>query len=288
MDGLLTAVKTVARSDQPHLATASDSHKPDLEDHAPRPQTKSDTDPASPGYILEVLKSKPDRDHLSQVLTTLDPSNKEIGIKDFDIRLPSPTTAQILQLLVSTTIPDHWDSLKVDSRASKSQDAKIRAALLRCLCSVAGVSSLITQLRTLITASRSSQQAEGSSYHLQIRAILAVLSALLKPNDFLLRVYADISTVYGSETKVQVAWKEFISLIAASRVLPIAAEALTLDKESSGTPSISWVGEGPSYASWLGHGICYMVSKAGPINQGTLKAVSSMTSRALSLGYIGI
>lgn len=284
MDGLLTAVKTVSHNDQPSLVDSDHPQKHDIEVNTPRMQAREDTDPASADHILEVLKSKPDRDELFQMLTALDPSNKDAAARQFDIRLPSPTTTQILQILVSTTIPDQWNSL---GAKAGPKDAKIRASLLRCLCSVAGISSLAAQLRWLITAARSSQQTGGSSYHLQIREVLSVLSALLKPKDFLLRLYADITSVYDNGTKVQVAWKEFSSLIASSRVLSIAAEALTIDKKSSDSASISWVGEGPSYASWLGERICYMVSKTDPDSQEWWKAAASLTSRALSLGYTG-
>lgn len=96
MDGLLTAVKTVSRHEQPSLETADDSNKRDLEISAPQPQAKPDTDPTSTDHILGVLKSKPDRDQLFEILATIDPSSKESARKGFDIRLPSPTTAQIL------------------------------------------------------------------------------------------------------------------------------------------------------------------------------------------------
>lgn len=288
MDSLLTAVKTVSHNDQPSLVNTSVSRNDHVENHASVPKSRSDIDPTSADHILGVLKSKPDRDDLFYMLTILDPLNKEITTRQFDIRLPSPTTAQILHVLVSTTIPDHWDSLKVKSKDFRSRDAKVKAALLRCLSSVGGVSSLVAQLRTLITASRSSSQhAEGSSSPLQIMDILAVLAALLKPTDFLFRLHTDISTVYDNETKKQVAWKEFISLVAASRVLSISAEALSVLNESSDLTSFSWVGEGPPYASWLGQSICHMASKIDPNSHGHWKAVGSLTSRALSLGYIG-
>lgn len=288
MDGLLTAVKTVSHNDQPSLVDPDDPQKHDFEVSMPRPQARLDTDRTSADHIVEVLKSKPDRDELFQMLMALDPSNKDAAARQFDVRLPSPTTAQILQVLVSTTIPDHWSSLEAKPKDARSKDTEIHSALLRCLCSIAGISSLAAQLRWLITAARSSsQQAEGSSYYLQIRDVLSVLSALLKPKDFLLRLYADISSVYDNGTKVQVAWREFSSLIASSRVLSMAAEALTIDKVSSDSASISWVGEGPSYASWLGGCICHMVSKTDPNSQEWWKAAASLTSRSLSLGYTG-
>lgn len=289
MDGLLTAVKTVSHTNQSSLVNTDKPRTNDAQNHVSRPKSKSsDTDPTSADHILAVLKSRPDRDELFRVLAKLDPLNKEITTRQFDIRLPSPTAAQILQVLVSTTIPDHWDSLKVKTKDSKSKDSKIKATLLRCLCSVAGISSLVAQLRTLIAASRSSSQhAEGSSSNIQIKDILAVLAALLKPNDFLFRLYADISTIYDNDTKKQVAWREFVSLMAASRVLSISAEALAVAKDSGDLTSFSWVGEGPLYASWLGQSVCYMASKIDPNGQEDLKAISSLTSRALSLGYTG-
>lgn len=288
MDGLLTAVKTVSHDEQSPLVKADNAQQDVSESHISTPKSKLDNDPMSADHILGVLKSKPDRDELFQVLTILDPSNNKITTKQFDIRLPSPTTAQILQVLVNTTIPDHWVSLKAKAKDIKSRDAKVRAALLRCLCSVAGVSSLVAQLRSLISDSRSpSQNAEGSSSHIQIKDILGVLNTLLKPNDFLLRLYTDISSIYDNNTKKQVAWREFVSLIAASRVLSITAEALTIVMEPSDPSSFSWVGEGPPYASWLGHNISCMASKIDPDSPSDWKAAASLTSRALSLGYTG-
>ena len=281
MDGLLTVVQTVKCDEQQPLGRKEDS----LEQN-PSATEPTESDPTSAHHILAVLKSKPDRDDLWQILATLDPSNNDSG-RHLDIRVPSPTTAQILQVLVSTTIPDHWDSLNVKSKDAKSRNARTRAALLRCFSSVAGLSSLVAQLRTLIATSRSPQQAEGSSTELQIKDILTALSSLLRPNNFLFRLYQDISGLYESETKRRVAWQELISLVAASRVLSNAAEALTIIKDPSDLASVSWVGEGVHYASWLSKGICHMVLNTESACPENYKAIGSLTSRALSLGYTG-
>lgn len=289
MDGLLTAVKTVTRDSRSSPESTADFNRHDLqpretglkEDAAVKDQTSST-------HILGMLRSKPERDELFQVLKILDPSNREIAPDQFDIRIPSPISAQILQVLVSITIPDVWSLLNANSKDAKSRDTKLRAAMLRCLSSVAGVSSLIAQLRSLITASRSSaEHAQGSGSEIRIRDILEVLAALLEPKDFLLRLYTDISTLYHNETQKQITWRELMSLVAASRILSTAAESLTLIKESTGLSKISWVGEGPRYASWIGDNICYMASKADPDDNGAWKSVSSFTGRALSLGYTG-
>lgn len=292
MEELLTPVKTVTRDDQ-SLLRPSDEQKNNAKNTETEPKSQPDGDPSSPDYILGILRSKPDRDQLYEVLHTLDPANKAVANRVFDIRVPGPTTAQILQILVSTTIPDHWNSLEADSGSQASQgqkrkDPKLRGVLLRCLSSVAGISSLVSQLRTLLATHNSVPEHDnGSGRHLVIRDILAVLSALLKPEDFLVRLYTDICALHGNATQQQVAWRELISLVAAGRVLSTAAEALTSIKDLDNLKSISWVGEGASYASWLGRNIRHMATKIDTNNQEAYKSVALITGRAMSLGYIG-
>ncbi|RAK96370.1 telomere length regulation TEL2 family protein [Aspergillus ibericus CBS 121593] len=288
MDGLLTAIKTVKPDQQPALSPAGE--RPNLvttsDGQAARPKADLPGDATSSDHILAVLKSKPDQDELAQMLAVLDPSNKATAPDGFDIRVPRPVTAQILNALVNNTIPDHWDSLDARSRGSKAGNKKLRAALLRCLSSVAGISCLVAQLRSLITACRSSaQQAKSSGHNIQIRDILAVISALLEPSDFAYRLHADIGRLYSNATQKQVAWRELLSLIAASRVLSTAAEALTLVSELDGLATISWVGEGSKYASWIGANICHMASKIALDDEEAWKAVALLSGRALSLGY---
>ncbi|PLB55839.1 hypothetical protein P170DRAFT_461602 [Aspergillus steynii IBT 23096] len=283
MDGLLTEIKTVTHDQRASLSPATDApQKHGTEKHKSDPELVVDKDQASPQHILTVIKSKPDHFELSRVLATLDPSSKHSNPSGFDIRIPSPTTAQILNALVSITIPDHWESLNPIAKGSKSSGVKTRAALLRCLSSVAGISCLVTQLRSLIAAARSSKASERP---IQTRDLLSVISALLEPRDFALRLYTDIDSLYGNATQKQIAWRELLSLIAASRVLSTAAEALTLVSGVDGVASSSWVGDGSKYASWIGLNVTYMVSRIDPDKEGYWKAAASLTGRALSLGY---
>ncbi|KAE8319412.1 telomere length regulation protein-domain-containing protein [Aspergillus transmontanensis] len=287
MDGLLTEVKTVTHDRDPSLSIVKERPVHGLERHDATSKADNDADPTSADYILTVLKSRPDRAGLSDALNVLDPSNKYITPKVFDIRVPSPTTAQILNVLGTITVPDHWASLNVRSKGSTSEDNKLRAALLRCFSSVSGISCLVTQLLSLMaTARSSSQQAKASGSQIQIRDILTILSALLKPKDLILRIYMDIEALYSNATQQQVAWREFLSLIAASKVLSATAEALTLAGDFDSLSTILWIGDGAQYTSWLGTNICHMVSKFDLDNQDAWKAVASLTGRALSLGYI--
>ncbi|GLB06870.1 telomere binding protein [Aspergillus tubingensis] len=288
MDGLLTAVKTVKHSQQPILSAAAEGIYSATTSNGSEHRSKADLpgDPTSSDHILAVLKAKPDEHELAQVLAILDPSNKTASPNGFDIRVPRPVTAQILNALVSITIPDHWEALGPQSQNSKSGNTKLRAALLRCLSSVAGISCLVTQLRSLIAASRSSaEQAKSSGHKIQIRDTLAVISALLEPSDFAFRLYADMDNLYSNATQKQVAWRELLSVLAASKVLSTAAEALTLISELDGISTISWIGEGSKYATWLGSNICYMASKTALSDEEALKSVALLTGRSLSLGY---
>lgn len=287
MDGLLTAVKTVKRDSESPLVSAAE-----IQDHGnhTKPAIDLDQHDISSSQAIDVLRSHPHREEVFSILSALDPFNKSRHIqspKDFDIRIPSPTTAQILRLLVSTTIPNHWTSL--NAKVTTSKETKTRATILRCLSSVAGLGSIVTQLRSLIASARtSSQQAEGSSSTLAIQDLLSVLASLLEPKDFLFRLFSDISALYHTKPKKQVAWRELVSLVGAGKILSTAAEALTIIREPSFSSSISWVGEGIHYSSWLGKNIAHMASKLKTEDgDDDWKSLAFMTGRGLSLGYAG-
>ncbi|KAE8149761.1 telomere length regulation protein-domain-containing protein [Aspergillus avenaceus] len=286
MDGLLTEVKTATHNREPTLSVAKERPSNALERNEAPPKTEIIADPASADYILTVLRSKPERAELIHVLSILDPAKKDKLPADFDIRVPSPTTAQILNALVTITVPDQWASVSTSLKGATPEDNKVRGALLRCFSSISGLSCLVAQLRSLISSTRSSSQdVKASGSQIQLADTLAVLSSLLKPKDFTLRLYTDIEMLYGSVAQKQIAWKEFISIIAASRLLSIAAEAVTLAKESDSLKHSSWIGTGPEYASWLGENICHIASKLGMENKDSWKAIASLTGRGLSLGY---
>ncbi|KAJ5991472.1 hypothetical protein N7522_011679 [Penicillium canescens] len=279
MDDLLTAVKTVRRDPEFSLTPVATVQSEDVSS-----KHDFDLDNLSARHIIDLLKSNPDHDQVFAAVTALDPFSKSKATKDFDLRIASPVTAQILRVLVSTTIPVHWRSL--DAKDSKGKDAKARAALLRCLSNIAGLGALVAQVRHLInTARTSAQEAQGSSTQLVIKDLLAVLAALLEPKEFLLRLSTDISAVSGTKVRQQITWRELVSLVAAGKILSTAAEALTIVDETSSLSSISWVGTGSQYASWLGRNISYMTLKLAPDNESDWASVALLTGRALSLGY---
>lgn len=282
MDGILTAMRTVTRHDQNLQLGLSSEH-----DGAKNLGAASQLplDHSSPEYIIGLFKSNPSQEQLEEALLTLDVSNNSLE-KAFDIRLPTPVTVQILHVLVSITIPDHWGILEA-VQGNRKTGQKLKVALLRCLFSVVGISAVVAQLRTLIATFNSSTQSEGSGKKLIIRDTISFLSILLKPRDTLLRLYTDIFTLYDNSIKKQIAWRELISLFAAGRILSTVAEALALIKDQDHIEPLAWIGEGTSYASWLGHNLHNMTSKIDYNDGEAWKSAGLVTGRALSLGYTG-
>lgn len=289
MDGLITEIKTIRHDQDPGLTPREQKfNDAGSETKEPTPTGESSPDISSPTHILSTLKSSPSQNELSQAIFALDPFRKSVSAATFDIRVPSPVSAQLINTLVCTTIPDHWESIGAGSKNSLTSNKKLQAALLRCLSSVPGISCLVTQLRSLISQSRaSSQQADASGSGIRIRNILEVISALLEPTDFLWRLYTDIGVAYSNGIQRQVSWKELTSQIAGGRVLSVSAEAVPLAGGSDIPAKTSWVGTGSQYASWLGTNIYHMASKLNVGDEEQWKALASLTGRALSLGYPG-
>jgi telomere length regulation protein len=286
MDDLLSAVKTVNNREESQISKSL------IRDSETGQQIPSHLDADSAESILEILRSKPGRAQVIQVLHLLDPARAPE--KGFNITVPNSSAAQILHVLISTTIPDHWNSLGGDHDAEPSaqseMDTKPKAALLRCLSSVAGIGALIVHLRSLLAAQDSStkQVKDDSGNLLIIRDLLCVLSSLLKPQGLLLHVYKATLRLIDSSTHRELIWKELTALLAAGKVLSTAAEALAAIKDLSVSRSVLWIGEGSNYASWLGKRVCQMASKLQPSETEAWKSLAFFTGRALKLGYPGI
>ncbi|KAJ5994476.1 hypothetical protein N7451_010200 [Penicillium sp. IBT 35674x] len=279
MDGLLTVVKTVKQDSDHSLATVDSRRRSDA---LTKPSVIGPDEDLTPNQIIDVLRSQPSSEQISAVLAALDPFNK-FKTLNVDIRVPGPVSAQILQILVSTTIPDHWASVVGNDK--KVRKTKIRAALLRCLSSVAGIGSLVARLRSLIASARASaQQTQGSSSHSAIQDVLSVLAALLEPKVLLFRLYGDNLSLYDNHTRQKVSWNEIVSLVASGKIVSTAAEALAMANQIQ-LSSITWVGDGRRYASWLGANISHFISKLDINDEGGRSFVASFTERALSLGY---
>lgn len=274
MGDFLTEVKTVTlrqREDQ------GKPQKPLLEEIQPakpliQPQR---VHISSPEDVLQTLRSQPDIEALEHVLIYL---NRRQDEGDFNIKVPSPSSAKIINELVSTTISDFWGSL-----------SGLKHLFLECLRSVAGIGAVLARLRLLTTQYQPSKEPTKPSSSAQpILDLIAVLSQLLQTDHLLHRVFQDVSRFVESPAKRDMLWKEFIASIASGRIISAVAEAEILTEAKSSRLDKSWVSDGSEYSAWLGRSLAVMLRHStSSDSRGLVKAATLLCGKSFNIGYPG-
>ncbi|EDN08116.1 predicted protein [Histoplasma mississippiense (nom. inval.)] len=281
MDELLTAVKAVENREELSVSKPPRTSVPTKEEKcSSHPSTINSLE-----EVLHTLKSSPDKRRVVQVLGFLDPAQGLGG--GFNITAPTAQAAQILHIVITTTIPDHWGGLGDEDSPAPEGDhkPKPKAALLRCLSSLAGIGALVAHLRSLLSKQDSLPSEKRSGNKIVIQDLITVLSLVLKPPDLLFNLYVNISSNIERPAQRQIMWKELISLLAAGKVLSVAAESLLTIKDIKLPGSIHWIGDGNMYASWLGRCISRMASKVQSTDLDCWNYLAQFVGRSLSLGY---
>lgn len=237
--------------------------------------------PASlPDDAREILKSQPDNEALIAVLQYLQYGTE--GKHDFNVRLPSPKASQIINILVTVTIPDQWLHLKAH-KLSK-QEMQVKKLLLGCLKSVAGIGALLMQIRQLSVTN------SDKTDHL-LKDAISVVSLLLTGNETLKYFLADTNKLFNSDIQRCVYWQEVLSLLAGSKVLSTMAQALTSIQQSDDKEAIPlWLGDGSEYSRWLARNLstaAIISSSGGGPESSQINMLSQVLKRGLSLGYRG-
>ncbi|KAK5199201.1 telomere binding protein [Exophiala xenobiotica] len=236
------------------------------------------TSPASlPDDAREILKSQPDNEDLIAVLQYLQYGTE--GKHDFNVRLPSPKASQIINILVTITIPDQWLHLKVHNLSK--QEMQVKKLLLGCMKSVSGIGALLMQIRQLsVTNSDKTDQL--------LKDAISVLSLLLTGNSTLKYFLADTNKLFTSDIQRRVYWQEVTSLFAGSKVLSTMARALTSTQQSDEKAVPLWLGDGSEYSRWLARNLstaAIISSSAGGPESSQINMLSQVLKRGLSLGY---
>ncbi|KAK5055950.1 hypothetical protein LTR84_012500 [Exophiala bonariae] len=225
-----------------------------------------------------ILDNQPDREDLVAVLQYL-----QYGIEgkhDFNIRLPGPKASQILNVLVTVTIPDQWLHLRGSSLAKP--EAQLRKLLIAPLASIAGIGALLMQIRRL-----------SSTNHTEVDSVLedaiSILAAILERQFLLGRFMSDAKQFFTNETARRVFWQEVTSLVAGSKILTTMAQVFALVKPlGDRLPGCQWLGDGAEYSKWLSRNIS---AAAIDIKPGVktvdepLNMLGQVFKRGLSLGY---
>ncbi|KAF2855446.1 hypothetical protein T440DRAFT_413901 [Plenodomus tracheiphilus IPT5] len=218
---------------------------------------------------LEALKSQPSRNTISSILRHL--------TKDgFSLILPEPLNASIAYQLVNDTIPNYWRTL------SDAPESKLIAQLLR---NPTGLGHIITRLRTLIADSRLRKAPNDVRNTLEhIEDILDVIDRVLRGNDTSRLVLRDVSAYGKSSNQKKLIWREYLAQTASGRLLSLTAEAEDALKEGEVLRISSWIADGKTYATWLGHNaVNLMLSEDTSDEHST--ASTEFCTKLLVLGY---
>ena len=270
MDDFLTLVKTTRVKSQPTQPTPANR----------------DGEPAtilieSPGDALKALQNQPDYETVRKILRYLEST---IYSKDaFSIAVPGPLSAQIINVLVNTTVPDYWRAL----RKGDGKGTNI-VSLIKCLRSVSGLGAIVARLRALIADSKQKKlvsEKRGPSQ--QIEDLLDALSLVLTEESVSWDIWTSISQLTLGPMQRTLLWKEFVTLTASGKILAIAAQAEDALKDSTAIRSESWLARGNEYASWLGNNIAAMIKSVMSSDVSEWNAITQLCGKAFTLGYTG-
>lgn len=231
----------------------------------------------SPDHVSKILKSQPDLETVSKVLRYLTSTSK--GRDDFNLVTPSAVSAQIVDALVSQTIPDYWKTFKESKVLLKE--------LINSLRSANGLGAILSRLRPLIADCRQKKAVNNTrdaSAH--IEDLIDVLDNVLSRDQTSTQIWQDIQKYSQNPTQEKLMWKEYVSQVATGRILGLVAEAEDVLKERGTSKKPSWLATGRDYALWLGRNVAVLTKKAlsAPTS---FPAVTELWGKAISLGYIG-
>lgn len=270
MGDFLTAVSTVS------LKSKQNTDKLIVEEVVPeRPKSRTvRKSPASADEALNILRSSPDEDALHDLLSFFkQPSQQSAG---FDIKVPTPSSAKVVNELINTTLPDFWGT-----------HDQTNVLILDCLRSVAGIGAILAKLRISISKCQAARKGiQGLELTQPLSDLLTILSQLLCSDDLAENVYDDIDRLVESQARRALLWKEFLTLVGTGKIIASAAEAEDTVKSAGGRLEPSWLSNGSKYSAWIGRNVGTILHKSTS-DTSTYKAAAQLCGKALGIGYPG-
>ncbi|KIW92026.1 uncharacterized protein Z519_07008 [Cladophialophora bantiana CBS 173.52] len=231
-----------------------------------------------PDDALEILRNQPNSEELAAVLQYL-----QYGIEgrhDFNIHVPSPKASQIINVLVTVTVPDHWFHLQPATLSSA--DAQLKAILVSSLTSVAGIGALLMQIRRLssIGAGQDKSLLQDTSF---------VLSSVLGGNMIISKFLSHASKTVPTDTQRRVFWQEATALLAGSKILTTMSQVFATHWDLNGFgENGKWLGDGSEYSRWLARNISNAATSLTALPHSSSQQISllcQVLKRGLNLGY---
>jgi telomere length regulation protein len=286
MEELLTPVSTSYRSSN-HVTTAED-HLTEVPKPVPQTSPRESIAVSSPETALQALQAEPDFDTLKSTLRYIvhgiPPSSA------FRITLPSPTAAQLVNALVSDTVPNYWNILNEKNDSGKRitfKNGAERKLLLSCLRSVTGLNALLARLKALIQQSKEGKKGTTRPKSVEYLEIyIEVLEAILHGENAIKLLWSEISK--GPVLTQKSLWRESVVLLAGSKILNTAAEtASTINEVSEGIEKKRWIADGQLYSHWLTSNIINGAETLLSAPDASWRPISELISKSLRLGYTG-
>jgi hypothetical protein len=226
-----------------------------------------------PDDAREILKSQPDYEDLLAVLQYL-----ECGIQDkhdFNIHKSGPKAAQIVNAIVTVTIPDHWPVLRIHKLPKRQ--AELKRLVVLNLRSVAGIGALLMQVRSLGNIKRADNTV--------LEDALCVLELVLHGNKFLHTTLRQTRKLCPKEIDRRITWQEVVALMGGSKILSTVAQATSTTGISSS--KLQWLSDGLSYSKWLANNVSVTAGLLSIEDGEAWTMLALAAKRALNLGYRG-
>lgn len=227
---------------------------------------------------LGLLRCLPSSTQLGNILDYLTAPAEDGSM---EIHSPTPTSSQIVKVLVDITIPNFWP---VVSNVEKRK-------LVKCLRSVLGMRGIMARM-SLLAAESTGGVATAVEVNKRggCRELVEALALVMGKTTLLWEVWRTVflSTKEGG-LRGEILWKEFVGMMSGGKVLGVVAAATAtmgvwggevgMQEESvTGTESkgeevvgkrhnSKWVGDPSVYATWLGKGVVTMAEKLHEITQ---------------------
>lgn len=244
------------------------------------PETEPQFRGSSPEEALQTLKNQPSYEVLLSVLKYLQKGSQ--ASHEFDIRKPSPQSAQIVHILVTEIVPNYWTVLRDASSGPSKGDADV---LLTCLRSLTGINAILAHMRALLKEAKSdSKSLKDSHVTFSLTFVLEMLSQLLHTDNNMKRIWRS-TTFSTNEHQTRPMRQEFIALFASGKIVSLSSEAEDICRQAGKLKDNMWISDAKSYIDWLGRNMVRWMRSV--INDDDLKLCAKVSARAIRLGNSG-
>jgi telomere length regulation protein len=227
-----------------------------------------------PKDILNALNNEPD-------LHTFRTAIEALHIFDaFDVRIPSPQSTPILQVLVSDVLPNYWKQLSEDGSLKD-----VLKTIVECLTSLPALGAIVFRFKAILNEIAAAGQPDFVLS--QAASLVELLERICDGNLFMLNVWRSLNQQAENKNKRIILWGEFVSLLAGGKLLSTVSEIQLVLQKSPDYGHNSWIADGTKYAKWLARNIEYLDRESGD-KVNASRDCAQFLRKSLSLGYTGM